>query len=113
MAERFYLKQHDLLPALKVRLLDDTTTVDLTSATLVKLLMGSRRTGLVVDAPMTILDQSVADTLGVVTYAWQAGDTDAPGDYNAEFQVTWPTGKPQTFPARGHVIVTIEKDLGS
>ncbi len=113
MAERFYLKQHDLLPDLRVRLLDDTTTVDLTNATGVQLLMNSRRTGLKVDAPMTILDQTSPDTLGVVSYSWAPGDTDTAGDFNAEFQVNWPDGKPQTFPARGHVIVTIEKDLGS
>jgi hypothetical protein len=108
MAERFYLKQHDLLPALRVRLLDETTPVDLTNATSVKMLMKSRRSGLKVNAPMTI---DANRTLGVVSYAWQIGDTDTAGDYNAEFQVTWPTGKPQTFPARGHVIITIEKDL--
>ncbi len=112
MAERFYLKQNDLRPDLKVRLLDETDPVDLTNATGVRILMSSRKTGLKVNAAMTIADQTIEATKGVVSYAWAPGDTDIAGDYQAEFQVTWPTGKPQTFPARGHVTVTIEKDLG-
>jgi hypothetical protein len=111
-ADRFYLKQHDLSPALKVRLLDDTTPVDLTNAVAVQLLMRSRRTGLKVDAPMTVAPQNDPDTLGVVSYSWQPGDTDTPGDFQTEIQVTWPLGKPQTFPARGHITTVIEKDLG-
>lgn len=112
-ADRFYLKQHDLSPALRVRLLDDATPVDLTNAVSVTLLMRSRRTGLKVSAPMTVADQTDTDTLGVVTYQWQTGDTDTPGDFQTEIQVTWPLGRPQTFPARGHITTVIERDLGA
>ena len=112
MADRFYLKQYDLKPDLSVRLLDDTAAVDLTNATAAKLRMSNRRVGLKVDAAMTIADQSLPATLGVVTYSWAAGDTDIAGDFDAEIQVVWPSGKPQTFPAHGHIGITIEKDLG-
>lgn len=112
MTERFYIKQLDLRPALQVKLLDGTSPVDLLNATEVLFLMRNRRAGLKASGPMAILDQSIPDQLGLVTYSWQPEDTDAPGEYNAEFQVTWPAGKTQTFPAHGYVTIVVEKDLG-
>ncbi len=110
-ADRFYIKQNDQRPDLKVRLLDEDQPVDLTNAAGAKFLMRNRRQGLRVDADMTILDQSQEATLGVVSYAWQPGDTASSGDFNGEIQITWPGGEVQTFPADGYIQVVITKDL--
>lgn len=112
MAEKFYIKQHDLEPGLEVQLLSGTTPVDLTMATAALFLMKSRKTGLKATGAMTIADQSIEANLGVVTYDWQLGDTDTVGEYTAEVQVMWPANKPQTFPAHSYFTVGIEKDLG-
>lgn len=112
MAEKCYIKQHDLEPDLEIQLLSDTDPVDLSQAQSALFLMSSRKTGLKAFGSMTIADQTVTSTLGVVTYTWQPGDTDTVGDYNGEVQITWPVGKPQTFPANGYFTVTIQKDLG-
>lgn len=112
-SDRFYLKQNDLQPDFRARLLDEDTPVDLTSATSVQMLMRNRRAGLKVHAPMAIADQTDTDLKGVVSYTWAPGDTDTAGDFQAEIQVTWPNSKPQTFPAKGHITIVIEKDLGN
>lgn len=112
MTEKFVIKQHDLLPDLQVKLLSDGNPVDLLNATSVTFVMQSRKTGVKVAANMVIHDQTDPDTLGVVSYRWKAGDTDFAGDFNGEFQVNWPGGLPQTFPAHSYIVVSIEKDLG-
>jgi hypothetical protein len=113
MTVSLHLKQHDLKPDLRVRLLDEATPVDLTNATSVHMVMSSRRTGVVIDAPMTILDQTDPDTLGVVVYAWSPGDTDTTGEFQAEFRVTWPSARQQTFPASSYLTVVIQKELNA
>lgn len=112
MAETFYIKQHDLEPVLELQLLSGTVPVDLTQAESAFFLMSSRKTGLKASGAMTITDQSLPANVGVVRYAWQAGDTNTVGDFNAEVQVLWPADKPQTFPAHEYFTVSIGKDLG-
>lgn len=113
MAEISYMKQNDLRPVLQIRLLDAKVPVDLTGASAIKFFMSSRKTGLKVQGTMSAADQNVLATRGVVTYEWQAGDTDTVGDFQAEVQVMWPASKPQTFPSDGYFIVRITKELGS
>lgn len=112
MAEKFYIKQHDLKPSLQVQLLAGTAPVDLTQATSALFLMSSRKTGLKASGAMAIADQSVTANLGVATYDWQAGDTDTVAEFEAEVQVIWPSDKPQTFPANSYFTVSVQKDLG-
>lgn len=112
MSEKFVIKQHDLLPDLQVKLLSDDEPVDLLNAMSVTFLMQSRKTGVKVEANMVIADQTDPDTLGVVSYAWQPGDTDVVGEFNGEFQVNWPADRPQTFPAHSYIVISVEKDLG-
>ncbi len=48
---------------------------------------------------------------GIVSYAWGLTDTATPGDYLAEFEVTWTGGKKQTFPSPGYVTVYVSPEL--
>lgn len=110
--DRYVIKQNDLEPSFEVQLLDGTTPVDLTSAVDVLFLMKSRKTGIKATGTMVVADQTVADNRGIVRYDWQTGDTDTVGSFNAEVQVTWPTGRPQTFPANQYVLIDVQRDLG-
>lgn len=53
---------------------------------------------------------------GEVTYQWGAADTDTSGDFNAEVEVIWNDGKPETFPGGpaggSYWEVVITDDLG-
>ncbi len=108
--EKFNLKQYDLLPSLRITLLDGSTPVDLTLASEARLLL-KNRTGLLVDALMDISAQT-GETVGVVEYEWQSGDTDTLGTLQGEVQVLWPGQIPQTFPAKGYFNVIVNRDLG-
>lgn len=111
--QTFKIKHYDLYPIFRLVLLDGTDPVDLTLATEARLLLSSRNTGLKVNASMTITDQTDPDNIGLVTYAWQIGDTDTVGSFNGEIQVLWPGQIPQTFPASGYFNVIIGKDLNN
>lgn len=50
-------------------------------------------------------------TTGKVSYSWQTGDTDIAGLFYAEFAVTWPSDRPQTYPSCGYLIIVIEPKL--
>lgn len=107
MAVDLTLKQHDRLPSVAVTLTDlADAPADLTSST-VKFVMGVAGGTPKVTAAATI----VAPTLGTVRYDWIAGDTDTPGTYSAEWQVTYANGKAQTFPSDGYNTIAIIADL--
>lgn len=111
MTDTVYLKAGDLAPKLELTLTDGRsgTAVDLTTAESVTLVMTDRSGTIVVDH----LDMDVIDAAaGEIERDWLAGETDTPGVYRAEVEVTWPGPKPQTFPAQGHLTVAIEGDLG-
>jgi hypothetical protein len=110
MAEIFYIKRHDRLPALRLTLLDDETPVDLTNAGTIRLLMFNLAAGLKVDAEVIKLTQT-GDTLGQVEYTWVDDDTDTVGSYKAEVEVMWPGSVRQTFPASGYFTIKVTKDL--
>ncbi len=108
---KFNLKQYDLRPVLRIRLLDGTVPIDLTLASEVRLLLKNRAAGLKVDSVMDKLDQEDEDTIGFVEYEWQPGDTDTLGTFSGEIQVLWPGQIPQTFPGKGYFQVSINRDL--
>lgn len=97
----FEIKQHDQRP-LFVAILKDNygesneAAVDLTTATGMVFNMKqvggsavkiSRGNGTITNA-----------AAGEVTYAWGTADTDTAGTYNAEVEIAWADGKPETFP---------------
>lgn len=107
-AQVHYMKQHDLLPQLQCGLLNGTVPVDLTTAASVKFLMSNVIVGLVTNAAASITTAAT----GQVAYTWVSGDTALAGVFKAEFEVTWSTGKKQTFPNDSYLQVKIVADLG-
>ena len=47
----------------------------------------------------------------VVEHAWQPGDTDTPGRFEAEFCVTYMDGTVETFPNLGFIEVFVTEDV--
>lgn len=109
MEPDYFLKKGDLEPAF-TRTLEsvDGEAVDLTGATVVFLMTKRGESSPTIEAEAEIEDP---ETAGEVTYVWAEGDTDAPGDYDAEFQVTFADGRPQTFPNADYLHVRIMRDL--
>ena len=101
------IKRGDMLPALSAILVDaGGVEADLDTAIEVRFLMRHQR-----GEPLKV--NAVATGAGAMaTYAWEDGDTDTVGLYLAEFRVTWPESKPQTFPQLGSILVRIIPDLG-
>lgn len=107
----FTIKEGDTTPALHVTFLHpDESPVNLTGASVVVTIRPRAGGDLLVDA----LAQIVGNPLdGAVEYAWQPGDTDEAGDYDAEWVVTWPLGGEQTFPTDGYTTIEVGADLES
>lgn len=110
--EKFYLKQHDLLPELIVTLLDGDVAADLAGASSARLMVRNLSAGLIVDGAMTVLqdEDDLAATKGKVKYVWQDGDTDLVGTFNAEVEVLF-GARPETFPGNGYFQIVVGNDL--
>lgn len=100
----FTIKQGDTAPPYAAVLEVDGVPVDLTGAT-VKFLMERNRAN-VVDAAATI---GAGD--GEVSYAWQEGDTDVPGTYLAEWEVTFSDDTIRTFPSNGYSKIKVLREV--
>lgn len=104
----FRIKQHDLEPPLQIDL--SGSTGDLNGVVSWKVI-GKRGTTVVFTD--TAPDHAVGTpTTALVTHHWVAGETDVVGVINIEVEVTWPTGRPQTFPPAGYNQVKVTADLG-
>ena len=103
------LKEGDTSPAFKGTLKDGAgVVVDVTGSTVVFSMVNEAGGEPVIDeAAATILDGQG----GVVAYAWQAGDTDRPGIYLAEFKVTFADLTVATFPNDGYRRIKIGDDI--
>lgn len=110
MAASFTIKKNDRLPAIEAICKDsDGNPVDLTSATAAKFIMKAAASGTAkVNATATI----TSPTAGLVRYDWAASDTDTSGTYNAEFEITFPTSLPMTFPNSEYIVINVVSDLG-
>ena len=103
----FEIKENDRSPSYQDTLTSGGGAVDLTGAS-VKFLMRDREEteDIKVDASATIVD---ADT-GVVRYDWAAGDTDTPGVYIAEWEVTL-LGKKSSYPGDRYLLIRVLPEI--
>ena len=109
--EIFKLKRNDRSPDIAI-ICDPRTLIDLTGAQ-VFFNMRDRVTGVVkIDRGVGYIVSG--QTWPTIAYQWQLGDTDTAGDYDAEFEVVYSGGKPETFPNDDDydLIVEISPDIG-
>ena len=100
------IKKGDLKPDLQITCTSDGAVVDLTAATTVQVVC--RRQG---DPTVLFTRSATGDANGVVTYQWQSGDTATVGRLLFEVLVTWPSSKPQRFPATSYLPVDVTENL--
>jgi hypothetical protein len=107
----FTIKRGDRLPSIEAVLKDAANTIaDLSGVGVsVRFLMTARDAGV---APLNAPAVIVNGAAGRVRYDWQVGDTQTVGVYYAEFEVTFLSGKKETFPNARHLVVLVEEDLG-
>lgn len=113
VAEKIVMKRNDLQPRLEVRLERDGDAVDLSSAVEVRF-FAKRGATLKIEGLMTWdIDQTVnGGKRGIVWRDWVLGDTDTAAEYQVEYQVMWPSSRPETFPDGGYDVLQVVKDLG-
>lgn len=108
------MKANDLLPSIQANLTSNGSPVDLTGAT-VKFIMKAADASFAPTAGTTKVNSAGvivgSATAGVVRYDWTTGDTATPGNYVAEWQVTFSASKPETFPTLTYHTITIVADL--
>lgn len=104
----FNIKRLDLLPLLRVQLMDPSgASADLTGATVVFNMATPDLVPKIARGAVTVIDAAT----GVVEYAWASGDTDTAALYLAEFEATY-SGKALTYPNNGYFRVMVGSDLG-
>ncbi len=102
----FTIKANDRLPVLDAVLSNLSGAINLTTATQVRLIMKSP--AFTVTGLCTVVDAAT----GAVRYTWAAGDTANAGDYQLEFEITWPGPKLETVPNDSYKSVSVLADLG-
>lgn len=105
----FTIKRGDRLPPIQATLKDAAgTAVNLTGATVTLLMTAQGASSPSVNAAATVTNAAG----GQVQYDWGTSDTATAGTYYAEFEVTFASGKKQTFPNDRHLVVVVYGDLG-
>lgn len=108
----YTIKAHDRLPSIAATLSASGAPLNLTGAT-VKFIMRAKPAGngatpsAKVNAAAVVVDAAN----GLVRYDWLAVDTDTPGSFQAEWQITWSDGKKQTVPTLTYHTVDVLADL--
>jgi BppU N-terminal domain len=104
----FYLKKDTTLAPLDVRLLSATgARIDVSLATVRFRMRKKGGATNVIDRAATILDA----VQGLVRYQWQTSDAALIGDYEAEFEVTYPDTNNRIFPSPGFISIRITDSL--
>lgn len=106
----FHLKEGDTGPPLEVRFADDEyNPIELDSSTDTVTFHIEDEDGNAVSMTNTASIENGPE--GVVSYQWDASDTDTPGTYFAEFRVTFNEGqsdeRTETFPNSGYITIEI------
>ena len=109
MAASFYIKQNDTAPSLQAVLTDSNGRVkSMADASLVRFHMrDDNSNALVTNGVGTVINPNK----GIVAYEWQTGDTANTGIHSAEFQITYNSGKIETFPNTGYIKVVIKDEI--
>jgi hypothetical protein len=96
--EVLHLTQYDLQPVYSVTVVDSSgSVIDITGATIRTTMRLENSTTLAINrstAGITLTDA----TAGQFEYQWQAGETDTPGSYDIEFEITPSAGGKFTLP---------------
>ena len=103
----FVIKRGDTGPSLLYAL--EPLSVNLSAASVVFIMRNAWGQAKVARSPAVIVTATGTPT---VRYDWDAADTDVPGVYRAEFEVTYNDTSVETFPASGFITVVISDDLG-
>jgi len=107
MARAFVIKQNDLSRSIKFYLRASPAS-NFTGATAVFNMREKNGAVKISRGSATI----ASDTEGFyATYDWVSGDTDTPGNFEAEFEVTLATAKPETYPNEGFIPVKITEEI--
>ena len=110
MSNIYRIKQGDIGRTYQAVLTDaDGDPIDLTDAD-VKLIVRRRPGDVLLEEDATIVGDPTA---GTVKYVWADGDTDTPGRYAAEFEVTWTASDRVTVPTRTPGIIEIVPKLNT
>lgn len=109
---KFYVKKGDTLPVIAATLENsDGSHVDLQAATVTFTMRPAGGGTVKVSETATIVSgDAPEDTVSIVSYAWQAADTDTQGDFIGEFEVEI-GGAKQTFPTAGYIEIFILENL--
>lgn len=102
------LKKDDLEPKYIATLRNaDGSPVDLTNATSVSLVVKQQGGAKYFKASGTFEDR----INGVVSYTWASGNTDTIGTFQMEWEIIWPTNRPETFPNSGYDTLVVGASL--
>lgn len=108
MAESLVIKQGDTAAAVRARLTDRDGPVTLQPGATVRFHMRQ------VHGTKTVTGTAITDpNTGEILYRWRADgtDTDTPGVYEQEWEVTFPDTTVATFPSDGWNSIVILEDL--
>lgn len=114
--EQVYMRQNDVMPYLDVTLKDYSGAYPYSTDDTIRFVMKSSDDTIKINQSSTgSFVTFLSSTAGTVRYMWSSsnGDTDTPGDFLADFELTTPTGKQVTFPNNGHLAVVITPELST
>lgn len=102
------MKKDDLEPKYIASLRNaDGTPVDLSNATSVSLIVKQQGGAKNFKAAGNFVDR----INGVVSYTWATSNTDTVGTFQMEWEVVWPSSRPETFPNVGYDTLIIGASL--
>lgn len=107
----FAIKAFDRLPSIQATLSTGPAAapvaVNLTGTTVSFIMRPAGGGPVKVNSSAVLVDAAA----GVVRYDWQVGDTDTPGQYEAEWEMVDGAGRTQTFPTLTYHTVDVLADL--
>lgn len=106
MSDAFKIKRGDTSPSIRYKL----RGVDLTGST-ARFLMRVADQPESVAVVNEVCDLSQVGADAIFQYDWAPSDTAEAGNFDAEFEVTYPGGAIETFPNKGYVRILVTADI--